>query len=137
MSLKDKSFNYINGYRFNDIEIEPKDNLGRTGCDCVDNCRDKTKCSCWKLTMKRLLGKFPTAADYKQTIDLDDVKIKLLQIGYVDMKLMKLIFSGLVECSDNCSCCSNKCVNRVVQNGLQHKLELFMTEKCGWGVKTT
>lgn len=136
MSLKDKSFNYITDYRFKDIDVQPKNNLGRIGCNCTDNCRDKKKCSCWKLTIKRLMGRFPSTKDYKTYTRVDDENVKLVDLGYTGMKLMKILYNGIVECSSYCNCCRDKCVNRVVQNGLQHKLELFMTKNRGWGVKT-
>lgn len=46
------------------------------------------------------------------------------------------ISTGIVECGSECKCSKEKCVNRVVQNGLQHQLELFMTKLKGWGVRT-
>lgn len=49
---------------------------------------------------------------------------------------MGRVISGIVECGNNCKCSVEKCVNRVVQHGLQHELELFKTEEKGWGVRT-
>lgn len=48
-------FGYITGYNFDYIDIDEEDNLGRTGCQCIDNCRDKIKCSCWRLTVREHL----------------------------------------------------------------------------------
>ncbi|GFZ18629.1 histone-lysine N-methyltransferase SUVR5 [Actinidia rufa] len=39
------------------------------------------------------------------------------------------------ECNYSCSC-SRSCQNRVLQNGVQVKLEVFKTEKKGWAVRT-
>ncbi|KAL2552094.1 Histone-lysine N-methyltransferase SUVR5 [Forsythia ovata] len=38
------------------------------------------------------------------------------------------------ECNQRC-CCSKTCQNRVLQNGVQLKLEIFKTEKKGWAVR--
>ncbi|XP_022857934.1 histone-lysine N-methyltransferase, H3 lysine-36 specific-like [Olea europaea var. sylvestris] len=38
------------------------------------------------------------------------------------------------ECNQRC-CCSQTCQNRVLQNGVQVKLEIFKTEKKGWAVR--
>ncbi|XP_061529145.1 histone-lysine N-methyltransferase EHMT1a isoform X3 [Phycodurus eques] len=40
----------------------------------------------------------------------------------------------LFECNHACSCWRT-CKNRVVQNGLRIRLQLFRTEKMGWGVR--
>ncbi|NXU50903.1 SETMR methyltransferase, partial [Turnix velox] len=39
------------------------------------------------------------------------------------------------ECNSMCQC-GESCPNRVVQRGLQLRLEVFKTEKKGWGVRT-
>ncbi|MED6248522.1 hypothetical protein ATANTOWER_001546 [Ataeniobius toweri] len=39
------------------------------------------------------------------------------------------------ECNALCTC-SDTCSNRVVQRGLQHRLEVFHTKSKGWGVRT-
>ncbi|XP_051532999.1 histone-lysine N-methyltransferase EHMT1 isoform X5 [Myxocyprinus asiaticus] len=41
----------------------------------------------------------------------------------------------IFECNHACSCWRT-CKNRVVQNGLRVRLQLFRTKKMGWGVKT-
>ncbi|KAL3833410.1 hypothetical protein ACJIZ3_008146 [Penstemon smallii] len=38
------------------------------------------------------------------------------------------------ECNRRC-CCSKSCQNRVLQNGVQVKLEIFKTERKGWAVR--
>lgn len=40
----------------------------------------------------------------------------------------------LFECNDMCKC-SSKCSNRVVQNGITFRVDLFKTKKKGWGVR--
>lgn len=76
--------------------------------------------------MQLLLNKSHGDCDYKS----------YRQISYENMRLMGPVISGIVECGIYCKCCAEKCVNRVVQHGLQHELELFKTEEKGWGVRT-
>ena len=41
----------------------------------------------------------------------------------------------IYECNQNCSCAPQTCYNRVVQNGIQLRLQVFMTENRGWGLR--
>lgn len=127
MTLEDGSFNYITNYNFDFVDVELKSNLQREGCGCTDNCRNKAKCSCWQLTIRRML---------KRPLKNDDLNLKYKNTGYKNMRLENIVSSGIVECGTNCKCCADKCVNRVVQHGLQHELELFKTPNRGWGVRT-
>lgn len=52
------------------------------------------------------------------------------------MRLLNDVTTGIVECNSNCKCCANQCYNRVVQHGIQHKLEVVMTDHKGRGVIT-
>ncbi|XP_062816509.1 histone-lysine N-methyltransferase EHMT1 isoform X3 [Anolis carolinensis] len=82
-------------------------------CVCIDDC-SSSKCMCGQLSMRcwydrqdgRLLPEFNTAEP-------------------------PLIF----ECNHACSCWRT-CRNRVVQNGLRARLQLFRTRNMGWGVRT-
>ncbi|XP_050520332.1 histone-lysine N-methyltransferase eggless-like [Daktulosphaira vitifoliae] len=92
-----------------------------TCCDCTDNCEDKSKCSCWQLTLS---GQEVLPHVYK-----DD------KIGYVYKKLYKCVLTGIYECNTACKC-SDSCLNRVVQQPIIYKLQVFLTKKKGWGVRT-
>ncbi|KAM6117439.1 histone-lysine N-methyltransferase EHMT1-like [Phoenicopterus ruber ruber] len=81
-------------------------------CVCIDDC-SSSKCMCGQLSMRcwydkdgRLLPEF-------------------------NMAEPPLIF----ECNHACSCWRT-CRNRVVQNGLRTRLQLYRTQKMGWGVRT-
>nr|XP_021518418.1 histone-lysine N-methyltransferase EHMT1-like [Meriones unguiculatus] len=81
-------------------------------CVCVDDCSSST-CMCGQLSMRcwydkdgRLLPEF-------------------------NMAEPPLIF----ECNHACSCWRN-CRNRVVQNGLRARLQLYRTQDMGWGVRS-
>lgn len=126
MTLDERSFNYVTAYNFDYVDVELNSNLQRKGCDCTDNCRDKAKCSCWQLTVQRMLGR---------SLNEDDLKQNKKNIGYKNKRLQDIVSSGIVECGANCKCCADKCLNRVVQHGLQHELDLFKTPNRGWGVR--
>ncbi|XP_050063144.1 histone-lysine N-methyltransferase eggless-like [Aphis gossypii] len=91
------------------------------GCECTDNCLDKTKGSCWQLTYESKKN-YPNL--FKDT-----------NIGYNYKRLYNPVYTGIFECNINCKC-TNTCLNRVVQEPLKTSLQLFLTEKKGWGVRT-
>ncbi|XP_048334681.2 histone-lysine N-methyltransferase SUVR5 isoform X3 [Ziziphus jujuba] len=62
---------------------------------------------------KPMRGRFP----------YDDKGRIILEEGYL-----------VYECNDRCSCSKN-CPNRVLQNGVRVKLEIYRTEKKGWAVR--
>ncbi|KFK23265.1 hypothetical protein AALP_AAs62908U000100 [Arabis alpina] len=53
---------------------------------------------------------------------------------YVD-KVLVARKPMVYECGSFC-CCSDGCENRMIQNGMKHKLEVFKTEECGWGLRS-
>ncbi|CAG4949491.1 unnamed protein product [Parnassius apollo] len=87
------------------------------GCDCEDDCEDKTKCACWKMTLEGA-----------RTIGLDG------DVGYVYRRLPEPLPSGIYECNSRCKC-KNTCLNRVAQHPLQLKLQVFKTLNRGWGIR--
>jgi len=92
------------------------------GCDCIDNCKNKDKCSCWQLTNE---GPKNYPNYFK---DHDD-------IGYSFKRLHKRVITGIYECNATCKC-DKTCLNRVVQEPLKTSLQVFLTENKGWGVRT-
>lgn len=90
------------------------------GCDCTDNCQDKSKCACWKLTIE---GQKALPNSYYDP-----------NIGYSYRRLHERVITGIYECNKNCKC-SSSCLNRVVQHPISQNLQLFKTEKKGWGVR--
>lgn len=90
------------------------------GCDCTDNCQDKSKCACWQMTIE---GQKMLPNLYKDP-----------NIGYSYRRLPERVLTGIYECNKTCKC-SSSCLNRVVQHPLSQKLQLFLTEKKGWGVR--
>ena len=59
---------------------------------------------------------------------------------FIPLKLVIWRFEGcglvyrVYECNSRCAC-SARCHNRVAQNGLQMRLQVFKTEKRGWGLR--
>lgn len=88
------------------------DNPFRSGCDCDDDCSDKSKCSCWRLTWR----------GEKQ------------RGGYNFKRLDARVDTGIYECNPSCKC-SSKCLNRVVSAQIEQKLELYETKDRGYGLR--
>ncbi|KAH8400919.1 hypothetical protein KR009_001798 [Drosophila setifemur] len=90
------------------------------GCDCDDDCSDKSKCSCWQLTVAGVRYCNP-----KKPIE---------EIGYQYKRLHEHVPTGIYECNSRCKCKKN-CLNRVVQHSLEMKLQVFKTSNRGWGLR--
>jgi len=92
-----------------------------TCCDCVDDCRDKEKCACWQMTIQH------TNATPENRIDLS--------VGYEFRRLKQQVQTGIYECNKLCHC-KTTCLNKVAQHPLRLNLQVFKTEKRGWGLRT-
>lgn len=90
------------------------------GCDCTDDCADKLKCKCWQLTLAG--ARFSNATTRPE------------DVGYIYRRLYENVMTGIYECNSNCKCKKN-CLNRVAQNPLQMKLQVFKTGNRGWGLR--
>ncbi|XP_029694472.1 histone-lysine N-methyltransferase SETDB1-B isoform X2 [Takifugu rubripes] len=91
------------------------------GCDCTDGCRDKSKCSCHQLTCQAT-GCTPGGQINQNA-------------GYLYKRLEECLPTGIYECNKRCKCCPQMCTNRLVQHGLQVRLQLFKTQNKGWGIR--
>ncbi|XP_040923578.1 histone-lysine N-methyltransferase SETDB1-B [Betta splendens] len=91
------------------------------GCDCTDGCQDKSKCSCHQLTLQA------TACTPGAQINAN--------AGYLHKRLEECLPTGIYECNKRCKCCAKMCTNRLVQHGLQVRLQLFKTQNKGWGIR--
>ncbi|XP_020767876.1 histone-lysine N-methyltransferase SETDB1 isoform X2 [Odocoileus virginianus] len=91
------------------------------GCDCKDGCRDKSKCACHQLTIQA------TACTPGGQINPYS--------GYQYKRLEECLPTGVYECNKRCKCDPNMCTNRLVQHGLQVRLQLFKTQNKGWGIR--
>ncbi|KAJ0065975.1 hypothetical protein NL108_001192, partial [Boleophthalmus pectinirostris] len=91
------------------------------GCDCTDGCQDKSKCSCHQLTLQA------TACTPGAQINQN--------AGYLHKRLEECLPTGIYECNKMCKCSHQMCTNRLVQHGLQVRLQLFKTQNKGWGIR--
>uniref|UniRef100_K9IP00 Putative histone methyl transferase n=1 Tax=Desmodus rotundus TaxID=9430 RepID=K9IP00_DESRO len=91
------------------------------GCDCKDGCRDKSKCACHQLTIQA------TACTPGGQVNPNS--------GYQYKRLEECLPTGVYECNKRCKCDPNMCTNRLVQHGLQVRLQLFKTQNKGWGIR--
>ncbi|XP_026854910.2 histone-lysine N-methyltransferase SETDB1-B isoform X2 [Electrophorus electricus] len=91
------------------------------GCDCTDGCQDKSKCSCHQLTLQA------TACTPGGQINYG--------AGYHYKRLEECLPTGIYECNKRCRCNPQMCTNRLVQHGLQVRLQLFKTQNKGWGIR--
>ncbi|XP_056153989.1 histone-lysine N-methyltransferase SETDB1-A [Lampris incognitus] len=91
------------------------------GCDCTDGCRDSVACSCRQLTIQA------TSLSPGGPVDAS--------AGYNHKRLNGRIITGLYECSARCSCNPRMCSNRVVQHGIQLRLQVFMAPGRDWGIR--
>ncbi|XP_031216682.1 histone-lysine N-methyltransferase SETDB2 isoform X2 [Mastomys coucha] len=90
-------------------------------CDCSEGCIDIKKCACLQLTAKNAKA-CPLSSDAECT-------------GYKYKRLQRLIPTGIYECNLFCKCNQQMCQNRVIQHGLQVRLQVFKSAKKGWGVR--
>uniref|UniRef100_A0A8C5I7C4 Histone-lysine N-methyltransferase EHMT1-like n=1 Tax=Gouania willdenowi TaxID=441366 RepID=A0A8C5I7C4_GOUWI len=81
-------------------------------CSCTDECSSST-CVCGQLSLRCWYD-----SDGRLPLDFSQREPPVL-----------------FECNHACSCWRT-CRNRVVQNGLRIRLQLFRTHTMGWGVKT-
>ena len=57
-------------------------------------------------------------------------------VGYNGRRLASRVSTGIFECNKYCKCDRTRCVNRVVQQGVSIRLQLFKTVLgTGWGVR--
>ncbi|XP_062512876.1 histone-lysine N-methyltransferase SETDB1-like isoform X3 [Corticium candelabrum] len=89
-------------------------------CDCTDDCQDKESCACFQLTRE---------AGEAVGIDCDAV-----DVGYTFRRIQNAHRTAIYECNSRCKC-SSHCANRVVQHGIQVRLQVFKTSQKGWGVR--
>ncbi|XP_045144995.1 histone-lysine N-methyltransferase SETDB2 [Echinops telfairi] len=90
-------------------------------CDCAEGCIDIAKCACLQLTARNAKSR---------TLSSDPIPT-----GYKYRRLQRQVPTGIYECSLLCKCSRHRCQNRVVQRGPQVRLQVFKTEKKGWGVR--
>ncbi|XP_021368077.1 histone-lysine N-methyltransferase SETDB1-B-like isoform X3 [Mizuhopecten yessoensis] len=89
-------------------------------CSCTDGCSDRTKCECQQLTV--------------EATGIVEGGKKNPNAGYEHRRLKEPLTTGVYECNSRCKC-DSRCYNRAAQNGLNVRLQVFKTEKKGWGLR--
>ncbi|XP_060080758.1 histone-lysine N-methyltransferase SETDB1-B-like [Ylistrum balloti] len=89
-------------------------------CSCTDGCSDRAKCECQQLTV--------------EATGIVEGGKKNPNAGYEHRRLKEPLTTGVYECNSRCKC-DNRCCNRAAQNGLNVRLQVFKTEKKGWGLR--
>ncbi|XP_063806790.1 histone-lysine N-methyltransferase SETDB2 [Pseudophryne corroboree] len=91
-------------------------------CDCTDGCLDVSTCACLQLTARACNTSVTSPKNGKIP-------------GYTYKRLRTPIPTGLYECNVSCKCDRKMCQNRVVQHGLQVRLQVYKTKEKGFGVR--
>ncbi|XP_009982852.1 PREDICTED: histone-lysine N-methyltransferase SETDB2 [Tauraco erythrolophus] len=115
--FKYRSASWPRGYYLNNFSSVFVDS-----CGCTDGCIDRSKCACLQLTARGCSKTFLSPSSKTSR-------------GYSYKRLEGPVPSGIYECSVLCRCDKMMCQNRVVQHGIQVRLQVFNTEKKGWGVR--
>ncbi|XP_066493779.1 histone-lysine N-methyltransferase SETDB2 isoform X2 [Tiliqua scincoides] len=116
-SFKYRKTSWPRGYFLNNLS-----GMFLDSCSCTDGCTDRTKCACLRLTERNCNEASVSPG-------------KEAPHGYSYKRLDGPISSGIYECNLSCSCDKMMCQNRLVQHGLQVRLQVFHTGKKGWGVR--
>ncbi|KAL4636281.1 histone-lysine N-methyltransferase SETDB2-like isoform X1 [Arapaima gigas] len=90
-------------------------------CDCQDGCMDASKCSCLTLSLRAACT--------------EDQGKSLVPELYTHRRLLRPVPSGIYECGPWCGCKRERCQNRLVQDGLRVRLQVYRTWDRGWGVR--
>ena len=93
----------------------------KSACGCDDNCQSRISCTCQQFT--------EATADSKA---YDTYRPKC---HYKDKRLFEQVITGIFECNSFCGC-DSRCPNRVVQNGIRHRLQICKMPLKGWGIIT-
>ncbi|KAF8136787.1 hypothetical protein EV363DRAFT_1211859 [Boletus edulis] len=116
-----RKFKYMEtGYVFRDKGLQDNFNVPRgtfTVCDCM-TCSDASGCSCRDLS------------------EIYDLKDKTNVFAYSEGLFTFEVPRGVdvIECNKYCGC-GNDCGNRVAQRPRDISIEIFDTNRCGWGVR--
>ena len=89
-----------------------------SGCDCTTPSCDQN-CPC--------IQRF--GASYTQ-----EGKVILQPCEDLAKDKTDMMTKPVVECNSSCRC-SSDCINRVVQNGILHKLQVFKSDRKGWALR--
>lgn len=70
--------------------------------------------------------------NYSETIQLNVLHLLLIVLS---LFFPLVCILRMYECNKRCRCNPQMCTNRLVQHGLQVRLQLFKTQNKGWGIR--
>ena len=129
-------FQFVDEYIFRH-NVKPVDtHKNNPGCDCGEEC-NPSKCGCLYKTVTTAAGKNEKEIrkTYRQHSTIPDLIV--LHEDYIANEMTpELQHYEITECNEHCGCGPN-CWNRVVTRGRTVPLEIYMTERCGFGVRSS
>ncbi|KAK4937605.1 hypothetical protein LTR10_021823 [Elasticomyces elasticus] len=125
-------FQFVDHYVIREgVRLAP---TSRSGCRCED-CRIST-CTCFSKTIgdrEDSTARIGQNRTYTRRPD----GLVVLSDDYIEQELDKTAdHYEITECNEFCRC-GNDCLNRVVGKGRTVPLEIFQTDKCGFGVRSS
>ena len=117
-NFTDPGFVYLNKSRPRDSSLTVKREIeDSTSCICQPNCDCTVGANCDCIISSEKIV-------YRNgKVNVSEIKSAIIPV--------------IQECNDLCSCSLYKCSNRVVQHGMQYRLEIFRVEQKGWGLRST
>ena len=111
----------------------------RYACRCIGGCRNDS-CSCLVTDEEEddfgdRLNPAVKIVPYQRVQLANGHTMSVLRETYMQNELRNGEKSEILECNQYCGCDDN-CWNRVVQKGRTIPLEIFMTAKCGFGLRS-
>ena len=119
----DGKFQFIDSYIFKGFK--PQQAPGDFGCLCYKECgRLDTACQCLQRSERNKV--VPYIRRYDGLVVLNPSFINSIDRG---------TRQEIYECNNSCNC-GKDCLNRVVQKGRTIPLQIFMTRRCGFGIRS-
>jgi [histone H3]-lysine9 N-trimethyltransferase SUV39H len=119
----DGKFQFIDSYILKGFK--PQSAPGDFGCLCSKQC-DPLQAACRCLQRSERNNVVPYIRQYDGLVVLNPSFIDSIHGG---------TRQEIYECNDSCNC-SKECLNRVVQKGRTIPLQIFMTRRCGFGIRS-
>ncbi|XP_071490275.1 histone-lysine N-methyltransferase SETMAR-like [Diadema antillarum] len=107
--------------------MDPRE-IQYSGCSCSHPTCEHSSCEC----INRF-GPNYTSSGQLLRKDGEERSIKW-DVKNGDCEMYR-ISMPIFECNASCLC-GERCENRLVQNGIRHKMEVFRTKSKGWGLRT-
>jgi len=125
-------FQFVSDYiQRGKVKTRPRIPLPPRECQCIGGCGMYCGCLASHQTYVNAEGVQSTVA--VQPYRRQDDGLVVLSDDFIEKWSDKV---RIFECGENCTCPPN-CVNRVVQKGRKVPLQIFETQHCGFGVRSS